>query len=195
MNPVDRSLARLKPRGEEPDCPADEQDLLAIGRVLRTWGLKGDLRVASYAESPETFHGHSELYLRTADGLRKLTLERVREQGRAILCKFKGRDRVEEAEDLVGATLYVRKQDLRPLPEGEYYWYQLIGMEVWTEEGTCLGTLRQILNAGSRDIYVVSRGKREWLIPAIPEVIRKVDVPGARMTIHPIEGLLDQHDL
>jgi len=188
-------MSPSQPEAQGSTRPVQEQDLLAIGKVLKTRGLKGELKVASYAESPETYQRAGELYLLKGGNPLKLTLERVREQGRALLCKFKGFDRIEEAEGLVGATLYLRKQDLRPLPEGEYYWYQLIGLEVWTDGGKRLGTIKGILNAGSQDIYVVNRGKQEWVIPALPEVIRKVDIPGGRMVIHPIEGLLDQDDL
>jgi 16S rRNA processing protein RimM len=111
------------------------------------------------------------------------------------LLKFKGRDRVEDVEELIGCTLYIDKRDLPQLDEGEYYWHELIGMEVRTDTGKPLGTLEKILDTGSNDVYVVRKGEQEVLIPAIREVIREVDVAGSRMVIHPIEGLLDEHDL
>lgn len=168
---------------------------LAIGEVLKPWGLKGAVKIHSYAESPETFSRISELRVQGEKGPIVLFLEDVKKQKKAVLLKFKGRDRVEDVEELVGRTLYIDKKDLPQLDEGEYYWHELIGMEVWTDDGKSLGTLEKILDTGSNDVYVVQKGGQETLIPAIRDVIRKVDVAGRRMVIHPIEGLLKDHDL
>ena len=169
--------------------------LLAIGKVLKPWGLKGAVKIHSYAESPESFSRISEFRAQGKDGPIVLSIEDVKKQKKAVLLKFKGRDRVEDVEELVGLTLYMDKKDLPQLEEGEYYWHELIGMEVWTEAGKPIGTLEKILETGSHDVYVVRKGERETLIPAIRDVIRKVDAAGKKMVIHPIEGLLNEHDL
>ncbi len=168
---------------------------IAIGKVLKPWGLKGTVKIQSYAESPESFLRISEVHADGKDGLIVLCLESVRKHKKAVLLKFKGRDRVEDVQGLVGNTLYVDKRDLPSLEEGEYYWYQLIGMEVWTDAGKPVGRLEQILDTGNHDVYVVRQGERETLIPAVREVIQKVDVAGRRMTIRAIEGLLSENDL
>ncbi len=98
-------------------------------------------------------------------------------------------------EDLVGLTLYMDRKELPRLEEDEYYWYELIGMEVCTDSGKSVGTLEKILETGSHDVYVVRKGEQESLIPAIRDVVRKVDVPGRRMIIHAVEGLLNEDDL
>ena len=87
------------------------------------------------------------------------------------------------------------KKELEPLREGEYYWFQLIGMDVHTDRGQYLGTLENVFNTGSNDIYVVQREEREWLIPALKEIIREVDIDKKQMIICPMEGLLDENDL
>ena len=170
------------------------QTHVAIGKVLKPWGLKGAVKIRSYAESPESFSRISELRVQGKDGPIVLSLEDVRKQKKAVLLKFKGRDRIEDVEDLVGLTLYLHKKDLPQLEEGEYYWHELIGMEVWTDSGKPIGTLEKILDTGNHDVYVVRRGEQETLIPAIRDVIRKVDAGGKKMIIHPIEGLLNEHD-
>ncbi len=168
---------------------------LAIGEVAKPWGLKGMVKVTSYAESIESFRRVSSLRVQGRDGPVVLALEEARQHKKGVLLKFKGRDRIEDVTDLVGLTLYMDKKDLPTLEEGEYYWHELIGMEVRTEAGTEVGTLERILDTGSHDVYVVRKGKRETLIPAIRDVIREVDVPGRGMVIHVVEGLLNEDDL
>lgn len=168
---------------------------IAIGKVLRAWGLKGMVKIQSYAESPERFLQISELHVDGKEDTIVLSLERVRKHKKAVLLKFKGHDRLEDVEGLVGKTLYLEKEDLPPLEEDEYYWYQLIGMEVWTDGGKWVGRLEEILDTGSHDVYVVRQGERETLIPAVRDVIQKVDLAGRRITIHAIEGLLSEDDL
>jgi 16S rRNA processing protein RimM len=181
-----------KPVREGCTRPVHREELLAIGKVLKPWGLKGEVKVLSYAESADTYRRTSELIVLRQDRPLGLVLEGVREQARALLCKFKGRERIEDVESLVGTTLYLRKSELPALEQGEYYWHQLIGMEVWTDTGRHVGTLSGILTTGSNDLYAVRSGEREWLIPALREVIREVDVPANRMVIRPLEGLLDE---
>jgi 16S rRNA processing protein RimM len=171
-----------------------QEELLAIGKVLKPWGLKGEVKVETYAESAETYRRASELFVLQRDQPVGLVLEGVRQQPKALVCKFKGLGKIEEVQPLVGATLYLRKADLPALGEGEYYWHQLIGMEVWTDGGRQVGTLSGILSTGGHDLYAVRQGEREWLIPALREVIREVDVAANRMVIHPMEGLLDEDD-
>lgn len=169
--------------------------LLAIGRVVKPWGLKGAVRIASYAESVDCFLRIPELLLEGEQGPVVLCVEEAREHKKGILLKFKGFDRIEDVEALMGRTLYLEKAELPRLEEGEYYWYELIGMEVCTESGIPVGRIEKILETGSHDVYVVRQGERETLIPAVRDVIRKVDVDGKRMIIHAVEGLLNEHDL
>ncbi len=163
---------------------------LAIGKILKPWGIKGKVKIFSYAESPETFQGLSELYLQGTQGAVTLELETATAHKKGVLLKFKGRDSIKEAEELTGLTLYMDKKDLCPTEEGEYFWFQLIGMTVKTDEGKLLGTIKHIMNTGSNDVYVVQQGGRELLIPAIREVIQEVDVDQKTMIISPMEGLL-----
>jgi len=152
------------------------------------------VKLLSHAESPDLFTRVRELYVRGESATIPLLVEDVREHGGQVMLKFRGRDRIEDVEDLLRKTLYMHKRDLDPLEPGEYYWYQLIGMEVRTATGQELGILREILSTGGSDVYVVRKGSRELLIPASREVVREVDLPGNRMTVHPLEGMLEEHD-
>jgi 16S rRNA processing protein RimM len=174
------------------NCPETH---LAIGKVVKPWGLKGAVWIRSYAESKESFLRASELRVQAKQGPVVLSVEDVREHKKGILLKFKGRDRIEDVEDLVGLTLCLDKKELPSLAEGEYYWYELIGMEVLTEAGREVGSLERVMNTGDHDVYVIKKGDREFLVPAVRDVVRKVDVPGKQMIIHAAEGLLNQDDL
>ena len=173
-------------------CPETH---LAIGKVVKPWGLKGAVRIYSYAESLESFLRVPELHVQGKDGPIVLPLEEVKEHNKGILLKFEGRDRIEDVEALIGLTLYMNKQELPRLEEGEYYWHELIGLEVLTDSGRPVGTLEKVMDTGNHDVYVVTKGEREILVPAIREVVRKVDVPGRQMIIHAVEGLLNEDDL
>jgi 16S rRNA processing protein RimM len=168
---------------------------LAIGKVVKPWGLKGAVRIYSYAESLDSFLCISRLHAQGKDGPIDLLLEEAKQQKKWVLLKFRERDRIEDVEELVGLTLYMDRRELPRLEEGEYYWHDLIGMEVLTDSGRLVGTLEKVMETGSHDVYVVLKGEREVLVPAIRDVVREVDVPGKRMIIHAVEGLLKEDDL
>ncbi len=180
----------------QPAQPAE--DLLHIAKVVKPWGLRGHVKLLSYAESPDLFGRVPQLFMHKGGRAIALEVEDIRLHRGRVLLKFQGRDRIEDVEDLLQETLYMHKRDLDPLEPGEYYWFQLIGMEVHTDSGTALGTLREIITTGSNDVYVVREGSREWLIPATDQVVLDVDVNRNRMTVHPLEGMTgttDEHDL
>ena len=92
---------------------------------------------------------------------------------------------------LVGRELYVRRSQLPPLADDEFYWFDLIGLRVVTDEGLELGRLENIMETGSNDVYLVRAEGKEYLIPAIEEVVKAIDLDAGVMTISPLEGLLD----
>ena len=92
---------------------------------------------------------------------------------------------------LLGWFIQIPQEDALPLPEGRYYWFELIGMEVFTEEGEQLGTIVDIVETGSNDVYVMKHGKKEVYIPATAEVVKEIDRYGKRMVIHLMDGLME----
>lgn len=113
------------------------------------------------------------------------------EHKKRVLVRFRGLDDIDEVLPLVGREVYVRRDQLPELPEGEFYWCDLIGLAVITEEGEFLGDLTDIFATGGNDVYVVKSGDREILIPATTEVVLRVDTDAGKMTVRPLEGLLD----
>jgi 16S rRNA processing protein RimM len=104
---------------------------------------------------------------------------------------FKGCDDINLIEPFLGNEVCLKRGQLPGLEADEYYWSDLIGLQVFTDEGTLLGKIADIFETGSSDIYVVRGGDREYLIPAIADVIKTVDPPGGKIVITPLDGLLD----
>jgi 16S rRNA processing protein RimM len=159
-----------------------------VGIVNSTWGLRGHVKVTAYSSNPERFAVGSTLYVRGEP--RKVTALNM-SQGYPIV-QFEGYQDATSAEALRGSLIEIDESELPPLPEGEYYLHDLVGLEVVTREGEVVGTLTQALTTGANDVYVVRReGKPDALIPAIPDVILSVDLQARRMTIDAMPGLLD----
>ena len=159
-----------------------------IGRVVAPWGVRGELKVEVMTDFPDRFSPREELY---ADG-RAFIIEQSRWHKGKVILKLAAVDGMEAAEELRGKYLEVPQSSMRPLPQDEYYQFQLIGLEVWTTEGVRLGSIERILPTGSNDVYEVPCEGGVALIPAIDDVVKSVDLQGRRMIIEVIEGLLPQ---
>lgn len=156
---------------------------MAVGWIAAPWGLRGDLKVQPLTDFPERFQRGAALWVRG----RRIEVQRSRWSRGFVYLGLSGIDRRDAAEELRGALLEVPESDLRPLPEGQYYRFQVIGLEVRTPEGRSLGRVAEILSTGSNDVYVVRGGPRELLIPAIEDVVKEVDIEGGRLVVEPSE--------
>jgi len=169
------------------------RELVTIGKVVRAHGLRGDVRVRSLSDVPGRFETLTQVTVEGPGGARRPLAVRVaRPIGSDYLVSFEGIDRPEAATELVGSLLQITEDRSVPLPDGQYYQHDLVGMAVRTEEGLPLGTLVEIFPTGANAVFVV-RGAdgREQLIPATREVVRAVDVAGRLMTIRRMPGLLE----
>ena len=171
--------------GREPAGPIAEE-LVVVGDVLSSWGVRGELKVRALTSFPEMLSGGRRLFLRGET----LIIEGSRRHGKFILLKFQGIDTVEAAQRLRGELLQISAYETGPLSEGEYYHFQIIGLEVRTTSGDFLGHVTRIIETGSNDVYLVRSGQKEVLIPAIAEVVRAIDLKRGRMEIEAIAGLL-----
>jgi 16S rRNA processing protein RimM len=170
------------PSPEENPTPG----YIAVGHVLGPWGLHGDLKVEPLTDFPERFATGRSVCL---DGT-AYAIERCRwQRGRAVL-KLAGIDSVTAAEALHHRLLEVPEEELRPLGEGEYYHFQILGLEVRTTSGEVLGRVEQIISTGSNDVFVVRGQRGEVLIPAVDDVVKSVDPASGRIEVEAVEGLL-----
>lgn len=151
-------------------------------------GTAGAVRLTPTTDYPERVTGHDQVQLRGRDGsVAEWAVEWYRPHGAGWLLKLVGVDDRQAAEALRGSELVEHERDLPPLPDGEYYWHQLVGLPVETVAGEPLGTVREVLRTGSNDVWVTDR----VLIPVLDQVIREVDLEAGRIVIEPLPGLLE----
>ena len=160
--------------------------LIIVGRVLAPRGLAGEIRVEAHSDAPGRFSPGGVLHVR--DHPHKIEHSTSLPKG-VLALKLEGVENHKEAESLRGALLLVPEDMISPLPEGEYYHFQIIDLKVYSQEKEYLGLVTEILSTGSNDVYVVSEGGKELLIPAVDEVIKEVDVARGTMTVDLPEGL------
>ena len=167
------------------------QQFFEIGQIVNTFGIKGMVKVVPYTDDIQRFDRLKKVYLVSKKEKKEYEVEEVKYQKNMVLIKFKGINSIEEAEELRNQYIQIPREDAINLEEGSYYIADLIGMKVITEEGENLGILEDIYNTGSNDIYVVKNelGK-QLLLPAIQDVIKKIDLEEEKMIVHLIEGLI-----
>ncbi|MGO9017657.1 MAG: ribosome maturation factor RimM [Syntrophobacteraceae bacterium] len=167
----------------------DKSSLVAVGKVVRTHGVRGALKVLAYGETLGEMEAGEKLFSIEDRGQRQLTLVSLNPQKRVSIVEFEEIGSIDQAQALTGKDLFIDKDRLPRLPSGEYYHFQLIGLSVQTKEGKALGTLSAVLETGGNDVYVVEKGEKELLIPAIEEVIAEVDLLNGRLIVDLPEGL------
>ncbi len=164
-------------------------EFLLVGILRRPHGVKGEMLMAVLTDFPERLTPETTLYLGEDHEPHSLTSRRHHNDG--LLVRFDDHQRREDVETWSNTNVYVPAADRPPLPEGEYYLHQLVGLRVVTDEGETLGELTEALETGANLVYVVRTPEgKEVLLPAIDEVVLKVDVPGGQMTVHLLDGLV-----
>ncbi len=170
-------------------------ELIPVGRVLRPHGLKGLLRVHSDAGADLPFEAGRTVYLRVGKKAPEcFKVVSIKPQKGMSLLRLDGITSPEQAEPYRSADVLVDRGDLRRDGD-EHFWYELIGLEVHLDTGEAIGTISRIIPTGANDIYVVGRGKREILVPAVTEVVKAIDLESGKMIISPMEGLLDLNEV
>lgn len=167
-------------------------DRVTIGKVVAPHGVRGDVRIAVLSDFPERFLDLDKVYL---DNGTKLIVEDARLHKQFVLLKFSGLDTMNDVEALRGRYIQVNREDVVVLPEGHYYFFDIIGLEVYTVDGDKLGIITDILKTGSNDVYVTeTKGKKPILVPALKEVVRSIDIPGKKMIVKLQEEWDDNED-
>jgi 16S rRNA processing protein RimM len=163
---------------------------LAIGRVTQAHGLKGEISVAVLTEFPERFAVTKQVYLGDAFEATLYPLKSYRWHKDHVLLTLAGVNDRNEAETLKGQLVQVPIDEAMPLPEGVYYHYQLVGLKVVTTGGERLGTIVDVMETGANDVYVVDNKGQQILLPAIPDVVKSIDLEKGQMVIEVIDGLI-----
>lgn len=163
---------------------------MEIGEVVKPQGLRGAMKARCYLDSEEILQGLDEVFIRKAGQAAAYhRLRKIQKKKNFFFLELEGIQDMDAAAKLVGGRILVPSQRLKKLPEGEYYWRDLIGLQVVTESGEALGRVESIFPTGSNDVYVCGGGCREILLPAIGDVIREIDLEKRVMVVRLLEGL------
>jgi len=166
-------------------------ELLEIGRIVRCHGLEGRMKVRSYLESQDMLDNLPEVFVgRGSRESVSFTVDAVQTGREFFFLKLVGIEDRDAAAKLVRSSVWVPSEKMKKLPEGEYYWRELIGLRVVTEEGQFLGRIESVFPTGSNDVYVC-RAEKEILLPATEEVVRKIDTDHGIMVVRLLKGLTE----
>lgn len=167
------------------------EDLLKVGVITTTHGVRGEVKVYPTTDEPERFLELDYVLLDTGRELRKLEIKNVKFFKNLVILKFKGVDNINDIEKYKGRDLWIPRKEGQELEEDEYYIADLLGMSVVLEDGQGFGTLKDVMETGANDVYIIDSAEHgEVLLPAIKECILDVDLEKNVMTIHLMKGLI-----
>ena len=167
------------------------QKRLEIGQIINTFGIKGEVKVFPLTDDIKRFDDLETVYVKNKKESQLYNIESIKYHKNFVLIKFKGINTVEQAEILRNSYLEVDREQAIPLNEGEYFIADLIGLEVYSDEGKLIGKVDDIYNTGANDIYVVKDDLgKQTLLPGIKDVIKNVDLKKGQIIVHLIPGLI-----
>ena len=168
------------------------EDLLQVGIITSTHGVRGEVKVYPTTDDPRRFRRLKEVVLDTGREKINLEIEGGKFFKQFVILKFKGLDNINDIEKYRQKSLYVTRKNAVRLQRDEYFIADLIGLKVQDEDGTELGTVKDVIETGANDVYEVEMADgRSLLLPAIKQCILNVDVENGMMQVHVLEGLLD----
>lgn len=188
MKNPSRYRKRNLQRDNTGSLPSGEPVFLAVGLIRRPHGVRGEMVMDLLTHFPERLIPGRQLYI--GESHQPVRIRSVRPALQAVLIAFEGYEDRDQVAAFRNQYLYVRADELPPLPEGEYYHHQLLGLRVFDLQGNLLGVLSEILETGANDVYVVrDEGGSEILLPVIEGVILEVDLGARRLIVNPPEWL------
>ena len=174
------------------DSGGPEPEFLEVARVLRPWGVRGDVKVALLSSHPTDLAAGRTVYVGGAH--RACVIQRAQVRGDTAILGLNGYETPEQAEELRDQPIFIGRGAATPLAENEYYHHQILGLAVVTDTGQDLGRIVDILETGANDVYIVQGPRGEVLIPARIEVVQAVDLAEGVMRVSLLPGLLPDHD-
>ena len=167
-------------------------DLFQVGVISSAHGIAGEVKVYPTTDDPKRFKKLKEVILEPEEDNRLLHVRQVKFVKNMVVLGFEEYNKIEDVQKLIKKSLYVTREHAVPLGENEYYIADLVGLRVVTERGEELGVLDSVLRTGANDVYIVrTPEKKELLIPAIRDCIRRIDLKAGIVQIRPMPGLLD----
>lgn len=167
------------------------EQLMEIGQIVNTYAIKGYLKIVPYTDDITRFEKLESIYIEVKKELKDFIIEDVKYSKNLVLLKLKGIDDINSAEIYKNCYIKIPRSQAVKLPENSYFIVDLIGLNVYTDNDEELGNIIDVFSTGANDIYVVKNelGK-QVLLPAISDVIKKVDIQNKKMIVHLIDGLI-----
>jgi 16S rRNA processing protein RimM len=165
-------------------------DLIAVGRILRPQGRRGEVRLEPLTDEPARLRELTECFLVPPEAGEPRRVETVWFQGAVPILKLAGSDSIGDAETLAGRLVAIPRAAVRPLPPDRFYAFDLIGCAVRTPDGADLGTIAEVQGGAEQDLWVVRRGAQEWLLPAVAAIVERVDLAARVVAVRPPDGLV-----
>ena len=160
---------------------------IRVGKVTRTHGLKGEFKFYPTEQNSAAVQSGQRICL----GEIQLKIESVRGVKSPFILKLDGINSIEAAKSLAGHEVKVAREDFEPLPEGEFYRFEIEGLKVFDDTGKYYGVVEEIVETGSNDVYIVRGEGKEWLIPMIDSVVHTIDLEQGKLIFHCVEGLFE----
>lgn len=169
-----------------------KKEFLEIGKFVGTHGVRGMVRIQPWSDDGAFLAQFKKFYLE--NGKTKIEMSKIAPHGNVVIAQVKGIDTIEEAEKLRDQVLYIKRDDAK-LPEGRYFISEIIGAKVFdADTNTLLGALADVSSTGANDVWHIKNGEKEYLVPAIPDVIVSVDINTDTVIIRPLKGIFDDED-
>ena len=164
-----------------------DMDWISVGRITRSHGLKGELKF--FPSDQDNVIVQREQRVRLGEA--QLKIESVRGAKPPFIIKFDGINSIEATKNLTGKELRVARADFEPLPEGEYYRFEIEGLKAFDDTGKYYGIVEVVIATGSNDVFAVRGEGKEWLIPMIDSVVQTIDLEKGKLIFHCVEGLFE----
>lgn len=168
------------------------QKYFEVGQIVNTFGVKGFLKVKPFTDDIERFEELKKVYICKKEKLEEVEIEEVKYHKDMVLLKIKGIDNMNEAEKVKGLYLKIDRKNAKKLPENTYFIADLLGLNVYSDEGELLGKVDDIFTTGANDVYVVkNENGKQLLLPSIPDVLKEIDLENEKIIVHLLKGLRD----
>ena len=169
-----------------------KKEFLEVGKFVGTHGVRGMVRIQPWSDDGAFLAQFKKFYLEI--GKTKIEMSKITPHGNVVIAQIKGVNTIEDAEKLRGQVLYLKRDDAR-LPKGRYFVSEIIGANVFdADTNALLGTLTDVSPTGANDVWHIEKDGKEYLVPAIPDVIVSVDINTDTVTIRPLKGIFDDED-
>lgn len=167
------------------------EDFFRVGVIANTHGIRGEVKIFPTTDDVKRFDYLKEAFIDAGKEKIKVEVSHVRYFKNLVIVKFKDIDNINDIEKYKGKDLLVTRENALPLEEGEYYLADIIGADVYTEDGTLFGSLEDVIETGANLVYSVKHDGKEVLLPVIDDCVKEVNVDEKKVIVHIMKGLLD----